>query len=55
MGADSKKIVKTDKVSKTKEKCRICGSSSLLPYLDLGQMPLPNNLFKTQEEALNCD
>lgn len=55
MGADSNKIVKTDKVSKTKERCRICGSSSLLSYLDLGQMPLPNNLFKTQEEALNCD
>ena len=55
MGADSKQIKKTDKVSKTKERCRICGSSSLLSYLDLGQMPLPNNLFKTQEEALNCD
>ena len=55
MGADSNKLRKTEKISKTKEKCRICGSSSLLSYLNLGQMPLPNNLFKTQEEALNCD
>jgi len=54
MGADSNNLTKTDKVSKTKTRCRICGSDNLTSYLNLGEMPLPNNLFKTQEEALNC-
>lgn len=54
MGANSNKLTKTDKISKKRNRCRICGSNNLTSYLDLKQMPLPNNLFKTQEEALNC-
>lgn len=54
MGADSKQLKETDKISKKREKCRICGKSNLIPYLNLGNMPLPNNLFKTEKEALNC-
>jgi len=54
MGADSNKLRKTDKMSKKRDRCRICGSNHLTSYLNLGDMPLPNNLFKTQEEALNC-
>lgn len=34
-------------------KCRICGSSDLIEYLDLGMMPLVNALSKTEEEAVN--
>lgn len=54
MGANSNEVKREEKISKKKDKCRICGSSNLTSYLNLGQMPLPNNLFKTQEEALNC-
>jgi len=53
MGADSSKIGKRDKPSFTKEKCRICGSNNLTPYINFGKMPLPNNLEDTQEKALN--
>src|SRR5688500_9388105 len=32
--------------------CRICGNENLIEYLDLGMMPLSNNLcFKPDEEA----
>lgn len=55
MGADSSKLTKTDKISKTKNRCRICGSNALTPYLNFGKMPLPNNLFKSQEDALSCN
>lgn len=54
MGANSKELKEKDSISKKKDRCRICGSNNLTPYLNLGDMPLPNNLFKTQEEALNC-
>lgn len=30
--------------------CRVCGSDRLIPYLDLGLMPLSNNLCETKEE-----
>lgn len=35
--------------------CRICNSDKLVKYLDLGQLPLPNNLFESEEDALNCN
>lgn len=54
MGANSNELKEKDSISKKKDRCRICGSNSLTSYLNLGDMPLPNNLFKTQEEALNC-
>lgn len=31
-------------------KCRVCGCEDLTPYLDLGMMPLSNNLTDTPEE-----
>ena len=55
MGANSNELKKIDKISKTKDRCKICGNNNLISYLDFGKMPLPNNLFKTQEEALNCN
>jgi len=33
--------------------CRVCDSPSLTKYLDLGSLPLVNNLANTQEEALS--
>lgn len=51
MGADSNKIRKKDVVSKKHEKCRICGKKEMISYLNLGNFPLANNLFKTQKEA----
>ena len=36
-------------------KCRICGSSDLHKYLDLGMMPLVNQLENTKEKALSAD
>ena len=54
MGANSNELKEKENISKKKDRCRICGSNSLTSYLNLGDMPLPNNLFKTQEEALSC-
>jgi SAM-dependent methyltransferase len=41
-------------ISKKHTKCRVCGHGELKPYLDLGYIPLANNLFDTQEEAINA-
>lgn len=35
--------------------CRCCGSTNLTQYLNLGMMPLANNLQPTREEALNVE
>ena len=37
------------------ERCRICGKNNLKPYLDLGNLPLANNLPNTAEEAIAMD
>ena len=37
------------------EKCPITGDDKRITYLDLGLMPLVNNLTNTMEESLNCD
>ena len=55
MGADSTKLNKNEGISHEKTNCRICGRDELTEYISFGNMPLPNNLFKTQEEALNCN
>lgn len=38
-----------------KLECRGCGNTHLQTYLDLGEMPLANNLETTQESALAAD
>jgi len=40
---------------KTVTKCRICDSTDLYKYLDLGMMPLVNQLEDTKEKALSVD
>lgn len=35
--------------------CRACGSDKLKVYLDLGDIPLANNLENTQEDAINAE
>jgi dTDP-4-dehydrorhamnose reductase/SAM-dependent methyltransferase len=42
-------------IARTKEECRICGSKDLEKYLDLGLMPLANNLEFTSRRAKNKD
>ena len=37
------------------QKCPITNSEEYFSYLDLGKMPLVNNLSSTKEESLNCD
>jgi len=37
------------------KKCPITNSENYFSYLDLGTMPLVNNLSSTKEESLNCD
>lgn len=37
------------------QKCPITNSKNYFSYLDLGKMPLVNNLSSTKEESLNCD
>lgn len=41
-------------MTKLNTNCRVCGSDKLRPYLDLGQMPLANNLELTYEGSLNA-
>jgi SAM-dependent methyltransferase len=41
-------------ISQNHTTCRVCGHGELKPYLDLGLIPLANNLFNTQEEAINA-
>lgn len=33
--------------------CRVCGSDQLMPYLDLGMMPLSNNLAKSSLDPIH--
>lgn len=33
--------------------CRVCGNTSMIPYLDLGMMPLSNNLAKSPEDPIH--
>jgi hypothetical protein len=37
------------------DKCPITGDDKKIVYLDLGLMPLVNNLNNTREDSLNCD
>jgi len=41
-------------ISQKHTSCRVCGHGELKLYLDLGLIPLANNLFDTQEEAINA-
>jgi SAM-dependent methyltransferase len=41
-------------ISKKHTSCRVCGHGELKPYLDLGKIPLANNLLKSQQEAINA-
>lgn len=43
---------KTNSSVKLHKNCRVCGSSFLTKYLDLGSLPLVNNLANTKQEAL---
>lgn len=45
--------VKTNHLHKSE--CRICGNQDLIMYLDLGSMPLANNLNLTQQEAVDAE
>jgi len=49
---------KTDEVKETSkkvERCRICGKDELECYVNLGKLPLANNLGDTQKEAIEKD
>lgn len=35
--------------------CRVCGSTHLVKYLDLGSMPLANNLCESRESAITAE
>lgn len=39
----------------TIDKCRICGKDELKSYLNLGMLPLANNLGETREDAISKD
>lgn len=38
---------------KIHEKCRICNSDKLIPYLDLGALPLSNNLANSADDPIH--
>lgn len=43
-----------ESISKKHSKCRCCGSENLIPYLDLGMIPLANNLCATKEDSIKA-
>lgn len=43
-----------NQICKPHTQCRVCGSKKLTMYLDLGQIPLANNLENTKEKAINA-
>jgi ubiquinone/menaquinone biosynthesis C-methylase UbiE len=44
-----------DNISTRKTECRICSNSEMETYLDLGLMPLSNNLNDSEYSAVNAD
>ena len=44
-----------ESISKNHLKCRCCGSDKLTMYLDLGLIPLANNLCNSKDEAINAE
>ena len=38
---------------KIHDKCRICSSEKLIPYLDLGNLPLSNNLANSYDDPIH--
>ena len=44
-----------ESISKKHTACRVCGTDNLIPYLDLGMIPLANNLCQTKEDAINSE
>lgn len=49
----SKNMKNIKNISKLHESCRVCNSNKLTPYVDLGLMPLANNLENTETLAKN--
>jgi SAM-dependent methyltransferase len=43
-----------ESISKKHTNCRVCGNEHLKPYLDLGMIPLANNLCETKEGSLKA-
>ena len=43
-----------NKSLKNLEKCRLCDSKDFEDYLNLGKIPLGNNLQKSKKNALLC-
>jgi SAM-dependent methyltransferase len=46
------KITKMEEIYKNHTRCRVCNSTNLEKYLDLGLVPLANNLENTQQKAM---
>ena len=47
--------MESDSICRPHTKCRVCKSTDMVEYLDLGEMPLCNNLEPTAELAKNKD
>jgi SAM-dependent methyltransferase len=44
-----------ESISKKHTACRVCGNEHLIPYLDLGMIPLANNLCQSKKDAINSE
>jgi SAM-dependent methyltransferase len=44
-----------ESISKKHTACRVCGTDNLIPYLDLGMIPLANNLCQSKEDAIRSE
>lgn len=49
------KLIEVDEVAHSHTHCRVCNSTDLSKYLDLGVMPLANNLNATAEQARTAE
>ena len=44
-----------ESISKKHTACRVCGNEHLTPYLDLGMIPLANNLCQSKADSLQAE
>ena len=49
------KFIEHEQVASSHTNCRVCGSADMSKYLDLGLMPLANNLNATAEQARGAE
>lgn len=50
---ESERVPFNSQLMKEHTKCRVCGSEKMIPYIDLGMMPLSNNLASSSVDKIH--